>query len=66
MPRDRISHASKATRPAPLTASIPKKHSKSEAVTSNQMDPGKTHQKKKITFLRCGVMRKRIRLLSEK
>ena len=38
---DSSSHVSKAARPAPLTAMVPKKPFKSEAATSDQTDSGK-------------------------
>ena len=47
---DSSSHAFKAARPAPLTASIPRKPSKSEATTSNHTNSDKTQRKEKIAF----------------
>ena len=59
---DSSSHASKAAKPVPLTATIPKKPFKSKTTTSGQMDYGKTPQKEKAIFLCFCVLSKRIRL----
>jgi len=63
---DNSSCASKAARPAPLTAMVSKKLFKNKAATSNQIDSDKTPQKEKAAFLHFGVLRKRIGLWGEK
>ena len=56
----------KAAKPALLTAIVPKMLFKRKVVTSDQIDSSKTPQKEKVTFLHFVVLRKRIRLRSEK
>jgi len=59
------SRSSKEARLTPHATTIPKKPSRSEAMTSDQMNSDRTHQKEK-TFLHCGVLRKRIKLWGER
>jgi len=59
---DSSSHAFKALRPTPLTLTVPKKSSKSEAAMSDQTDSGKTPQKEISSLLHFSILRKRSRL----
>jgi len=62
---DNSSHASNVTKTVPLSSAIPKKPSKREAKTSDQMDSGRTLQEEKRS-LHHDVLWNKVRLMSEK